>query len=324
MLLPEGGGLGKWCGFLKKKVFLQKYVNEPVKELLYYTVAPWFYRNNAVMPNIFNFMEYRRFLLAVYAEEKAKNSRFSYSVMAQQAGFRSKSFIKLVIDGKKNLSRDSITAMNKVLKLTGKSFSYFCDLVAFNQAKTATEREALLVRLFSYRKRNPSRLVVQKQYDFYAKWYHNTIRELVTGAKFNGDYRLLGKMLRPAITARQARESVQLLLRLGLIRQEGPRLVPSSPLITTGDEVVSTAVRKFHEQNMGLAVASMDTCPADERDISCLVLGLSARGMERIKTETQAFRKKLLAIAQEDKTPGRVYHYNIQFFPTSKKRGRES
>ncbi|MBN2037864.1 MAG: TIGR02147 family protein [Chitinispirillaceae bacterium] len=275
------------------------------------------------MPNIFNFMDYRSFLLAFYNEEKAKNRGFSYGVMAEKAGFASKSFIKLVIDGKKNLSPNSLQQINRVLKLTGKAFSYFCDLVAFNQAKTTREREAFLHKLFSYRKRNPSRLIVQKQYEFYAKWYHNTVRELVCHGDFSGDYRKLGRMVRPAISAREARASVQLLTRLGFIKKEGKRFVQTSPLITTGDEVMSAAVRKFHEQNMALAVQSMDTCPAPERDISCMVLGLSAAGVERVKAETQAFRKTIMAIAREDKNPDQVYHYNMQFFPTSETRGRE-
>lgn len=271
------------------------------------------------MPNIFNFMDYRAFLRAFYTEEKAKNRYFSYEIMAAKAGFASKSFLKLVIDGKKNLTEKSVQQVNKVLGLSGKSFSYFCDLVAFNQSRSTRESDRLLSLLFGYRRRNPGRLVVQKQYEFYAQWYHNTIRELVCSPVFNGDFRALGKLLRPAIGARQARESVKLLLRLGFIKKEGERYAQTSPLVTTGDEVRSAAVRKFHEQNLSLAARSMDTCPADERDISCLVLGLSREGVERIKEETQAFRKKILAIASEEVAADRVYHYNVQFFPTSEK-----
>jgi uncharacterized protein (TIGR02147 family) len=282
-----------------------------------YMVVSWEW----LMPNIYNYLDYRAYLLAFYREEKAKNPHFSYSVMAQKAGLRSKSFLKLVIDGKKNLTDSSVQQVNKVINLTGKSFSYFCDIVAFNQARSTADRDCLLQRLFSYRKRNPARLVLQKQYDFYAKWYHNTIRELVCHADFTGDFRNLGALVRPVISARQARESVRLLLRLGLIKKDGERYIQTSPIITTGDEVLSVAVRNFHEQNMNLAAQSMDNCPADERDISCLVLGLSNEGVQRIKAETRAFRKKLLAIAQEDRNAGRVYHYNMQFFPTSEKRG---
>jgi uncharacterized protein (TIGR02147 family) len=271
------------------------------------------------MPNIFNYMDYREFLKDFYTCHKAENPGFSYKIMADKAGFKSKSFIKLVIDGKKNLTADSLQKLNKVLKLNDNAFSYFDDLVAFNQAKSLKMRNYFFERLFSYRKRNPGRLVMQHQYDFYAKWYHNTIRELVTFYRFNEDYNALAKMIHPPISARTARESVQLLLELELIKKQKDGYVQTSPLLSTGDEVKSVAVQNFHIQNMVLGAESIDTCPAPERDISCLVLGLSKEGFEMVKAETQAFRKRLLHIAQDDRGANRVYHYNIQLFPTSQK-----
>ena len=241
------------------------------------------------MPNIFNYMDFREFLKDFYTNHKAENPGFSFQIMADKAGFKSKSFIKLVIDGKKNLTADSLRKLNKVLKLNDN------------------------------RKRNPGRLVMHHQYDFYAKWYHNTIRELVTFYKFNEDYDALAKMVMPPISARTARESVRLLLKLELIKKKKDGYVQTSPLLTTGDEVKSVAVQNFHVQNMVLGAESIDTCPSPERDISCLALGLSKEGFEMVKTETQMFRKKLLQIAKDDRRPNRVYHYSIQLFPTSQK-----
>ena len=67
------------------------------------------------MPNIFNYMNYRDYLLAFYHEKKAIDKGFSYQVMAEHAGFRSKSFIKLVIDGKKNLAPESLMKLKIAL-----------------------------------------------------------------------------------------------------------------------------------------------------------------------------------------------------------------
>jgi len=263
-------------------------------------------------------MNYRDYLRAFYFEKKGSDKGFSYQVMAESAGFSSKSFIKLVIDGKKNLTSESSIRLNNVLKLNEKSFSYFNDLVAFNQARSMRERNENLKRLFSYRKRNPGRLVLQDRYEFYARWYHNTIRELLPIFNFKEDYGLLGKMVDPPISAREARESVKLLLTLKLIVKKGSAYVQSTPLITTGEEVKSAAVQNFHVQNLALAAASIDHCEGPRRDLSCLVLGLSQEGFERVKKETQEFRKKILSIAREDKNPANVYHYATQFFPTSR------
>jgi uncharacterized protein (TIGR02147 family) len=270
------------------------------------------------MLNIFNFLNYREYLKAFYHDKKAEEKGFSYQVMAENAGFSSKSFIKLVIDGKKNLTHESSKKLNNVLKLNVKSFSYFKDLVAFNQAHSMPERNEYLKRLFSYRKRNPGRLVLQSHYEFYAQWYHNTIRELLPFFDFKEDYGILGKMVNPPISAREARESVLLLLKLQFIKKEGGAYVQTTPILTTGNEIKSAAVQNFHVQNLALAAASIDDCPGPRRDLSCLVLGLSEEGIERVKKEIQEFRKKLLEIARDDKNPTNVYHYATQFFPTSR------
>ena len=97
------------------------------------------------MVNIFKYTSYRKYLLDFYNERKAKKPTFSYQVFANKAGFKSKSFIKLVIDGKKNLTKESAFKINKVLKLDHKPFSYFEDLIAFNRAKSLKLRNYFFV-----------------------------------------------------------------------------------------------------------------------------------------------------------------------------------
>jgi uncharacterized protein (TIGR02147 family) len=134
---------------------------------------------------------------------------------------------------------------------------------------------------------------------------------------FKGDFELLGKKLKPAISARKAREAVKLLVKLGFIEKKGSRYVQSDPLITTGDEVRSLAVSNFHIQNLVLSIGSIDTVKSSDRDISSLVMGLSGEGFRRVKDEIQQFRKKLLAIAAAETVIDRVYHVNFQAIPVS-------
>jgi uncharacterized protein (TIGR02147 family) len=270
------------------------------------------------MPNIFDYMDYREFLEDFYQEKKAHNPHFSFQLFAEQAGFGSKSFIKLVIDGKKNLGDQSLEQLNRALKLNDKAFAFFKDLVSFNQASSLQLRNFYFEKLVSYNKRSAGRLLLQQQYDFYSKWYHNTIRELVVAVDFHEDYENLARLVKPAITARKARQSVELLLKLGLIRKKtGGGYEQVDTVITTGDEVRSLAVQNFHQQNLALASQTIDTVKSSQRDISCLVLGLSQEGFRKAKSEIQQFRKKLLQIAQDEKTISSVYHVQFNLFPTS-------
>jgi uncharacterized protein (TIGR02147 family) len=269
------------------------------------------------MPNIYNYINYRTYLRDFYREKKALNRTYSFQFIANKAGFKSKSFFPNVLDNKKNLSKESLFKLNSILNLSDKSFSYLTDLVAFDQAKAPKEKNYYFSRIAEYSERNSAKMLLQEQYEFYSKWYHNTIRELVCITDFKEDYGFLGRLVKPTISAREARASVKLQLKLGIIeRKEGRyRMVDRS--ITTGDEIRSLAVHNFHLQNFAVAGESLNTCPADLRDISCLIAGLSDEGFGIVKKEIQAFRKKLVSIIERDKPSQRVYHISFHLFPTS-------
>jgi len=269
------------------------------------------------MRDIFGYLNCRDFLRDFYQEQKAANPAFSYQYFARKAGFRSKSFLPHVIEGTRNLSREAVFKLRPALKLSDKAFAYFCDLVAFTQAVGPEERKHHLQRLLSYNARNPARVLLRSQYEFYAEWYHNTVRLLVTMGPFDGNYGRLARQLSPPITPRQARASVRLLLRLGLIRKTTNGYEQTDSHLTTGDEVRSVAVSRFHNQSLELAKRSIDATPSSERDVSCLVVDLSSDGFQRVKSEVQAFRKRLVALADSDKSPSRVYHIGFQLFPTT-------
>lgn len=125
----------------------------------------------------------------------------------------------------------------------------------------------------------------------------------------------------PPLTAKQARDSVEMLLRLGLLRQDKGRYSAASGILTTGDEVASMAVAQFHKTVMDLVKRSIDKHPSPSRDISGVTMSLSQQGYKRIKSEISAFRKKVMAIAAEDCEEDMVYQLNLHFIPLTRNRG---
>jgi uncharacterized protein (TIGR02147 family) len=271
---------------------------------------------------IYEYFDYRKFLIDYYNEKKVLRQAFSYQVLANKAGFKSKGYIKDVIDGKKNLSEDSIFLLGRALEFEEQEFDYFKDLVFFNQARTHAQREHFFKRLIDNNISHASKIVVSDNYEFYSCWYHNTIRELVTYVDFNDDYSILAKLLHPQISPKEARQSVELLLKLGMIRNCGDKYEQTSPDITTGDTVASVYIENFHLQNLKLASESIEQCTAGERDISCIVATMDEKQFMEVKKEIQNFRKKMVTLINgmenDAKGKNRVYNMAIQLFPTSK------
>jgi uncharacterized protein (TIGR02147 family) len=272
------------------------------------------------MPSVFNYLNYREFLDDYYKEQKSGFPYFSFKYFANKAGFASKSFLYSVIEGKKNLTEESTAMIQKVLKLSDRAFSYFCTLIAFNQAKTLEQKNMYFEQLMQYNRRSNATLILRQQYQFYSKWYYNTVRELLSFYDFRDDFALLGKMLKPQISAGQARAAIELLKKLGLIVKQDGRYVPAEKAITTGDEIRSLAVQNFHVQNLIIAAESLDTTPSQQRDISCVVGAISQKSFETIKQEIQQFRAKIAEIIDKDTEPERIYNITFLLFPTSQKK----
>jgi uncharacterized protein (TIGR02147 family) len=210
------------------------------------------------MPNIFTYNDYRKYLADYYQEKKAETPSFSYQNFSKKAGFSSKSFVFNVIQGKKNLSSSSIVQLCEAMELNRPESSFFEKLVCFNQATSFKERAFFFEQLSAIHTRDGegsnARKIRQDQYDYYSKWHNVTIRSLIDLFPFKDDYKRLARTVYPAITPKQAKKSVQLLERLGLIeKSNGGHYKVASKLLTTGKEVESLAVQQFHIENMKLA-----------------------------------------------------------------------
>ena len=84
-------------------------------------------------PSVYEYVDYRAYLRAFYEAEKAQRAAFSYRYFARRAGLASPNFLKLVIEGKRNLGKESVLAFATALDLNAEETEFFNDLVAFAQ-----------------------------------------------------------------------------------------------------------------------------------------------------------------------------------------------
>ena len=111
------------------------------------------------------------------------------------------------------------------------------------------------------------------------------------------------------------------MLDIGLLEKSGKGYVVSAPTITTGDEVTSTLVSLFHSENFKLAERSLSEVDSRDRDRSCVVMRLSKKDFLEVKEEIQGFRKKVLQMESAPEDTDKVYHFNMQVFPTTRSLG---
>jgi uncharacterized protein (TIGR02147 family) len=135
------------------------------------------------MISIFNYVNYRRFLKDYYLKAKAEKKYFSYRYFSRRAGINSPNFLKVVIEGKRNLSSTTIEKFASALGLDQKETVFFRRLVVFNQARTASEKQEgyiILREMANQLRQNGQGADLA---GFIGKWYTNAVRELMTDQK---------------------------------------------------------------------------------------------------------------------------------------------
>lgn len=268
--------------------------------------------------DVFEFRDYRAFLRAMYARRKATEYGFSLRAFSRRAELGSSNYLKLVMDGARNLTPTMAERFAQASGLTGDGAAYFCALVSLNQAATAGEREAAYARVRTFRRYREVHRLDATHARYFQHWYVPAIRELCARADFRDDPAWIGKLLRPTVAPSKVAEALSTLLEMGLLRRtEGGRLTQSEPLLETDEGPLPHHVATYHQGMLQRAIAAIDEVPREQREIGALTLCLSPAQRAALKERLQAFRHELLRDFESDQEAQQVVQLNFQMFPLS-------
>lgn len=271
---------------------------------------------NETMKSIFEYIDYRRYLKDYYDFQKKTKKYFSYRFFAQKAGINAPILLKMVIDGKRNLSRKTLEKFIDGLYLKEKEAIYFRNLVLFNQAKSALEKQEHYRVLRSMAQQVPQFILENDHFDYFDKWYFSPLREGVCQFDYKDDWETIASCVSPAITPAQAQEAVSWLLNQGFVRKlKNGKYAQVQTAVSTRSEVRSLVVRNFNRKMIQLAERSLDAFPVSERHATGITVGLTREAYDTLVAEVEAFRDRVVNIVDTLDASDRVYQLNIQMYP---------
>jgi uncharacterized protein (TIGR02147 family) len=267
--------------------------------------------------HLFEHDNFRNYLRDFIAAQKKVDSTFSIRGFASLCGFGSHSFLVHVLKGEKNLRSDSVEKMLPVLGLHGREAIYFRSLVFYNQADSAAERDRYLQELKQIRGKTSFARIREDQWAYYSQWYLPVLRELAVHAPWLGDYAKLGRMVRPQISPRLAKEGIELLVRIGLLRKFAGDRYAQQDAIVSAEGVPGVVFRTVRSEYMLRAIEAAESLPKEQRHASYAVFGTSQEAFSRISAKLDELRKEILAAATKDEPVEQVVALNFQAFPVS-------
>jgi uncharacterized protein (TIGR02147 family) len=272
------------------------------------------------MKEIFEYTDYRLFLRDFYEYTKQSKPYFSFRFIASRVGINP-GFIFRLMSGKVHLGLKKIAAIADLLELNGRERDYFVELVRLGRTKRDEDIRESLKRLQSIRGVQFT-TIADDQLEFFDKWHHMAMRSLLSIYPFDGkNYRRLGATLIPPLSADDARESVKLLTRLGLVRcnQDGIFKVADT-FITSTEKWSSSAIHAYQKTSIDLSLNALDKLSKDERDISTVTFTCSKKHMETLRERLQEIRQEMLVLSQDCPDEDCVMQLNLQLFPAAKVR----
>ncbi len=273
--------------------------------------------------SVFGYTDFRKYLGDFYQLRKTSVRGYSYRNFSKAAGFASPNFLKLLIDGERNLGAQAVEKCIKALQLPATMAEYFRALVRLNQSTSDTEKSALfdeLVRLTPQAKR---RDLQSEELRYLSHWIYPVLREMIQVSDFSDDPHWIVRRLYGRVSVEEVTGAMRFLVGQGFIKKQNDgSYVANDNIVLSGDEVRSLAVRNFHRQMLVQAEAALENLPLSEREFGALTLILPTAAMTELKEKLKAFRRELhlWSVQASDANAGdQVVQINIQMYPHTKR-----
>ena len=261
---------------------------------------------------IFNYLNYVDYLNDWFNEKKALEKTFSYQKLANKLGMKFKSYISMILNGKRKFPKKSINILSEVLGLNIKEGKYLESLIFYQDSEDLNEKEKHFESLQNLRPKTAAYQLEKEKHDYFKYWYVPLVREIVTFFDFDEDFQKLGQKLIPSINAKQAKFAYELLINLDLIQKEKQQGTLINNLrknlyVQTNKEIVIPreskvlAMRKFQQEiiEQFLYADQNQQIQNDIRRVSTSTFTTSKEGIVQLQQLLEDFNKKVVEIVME-------------------------
>ncbi len=272
---------------------------------------------NILKPNISDYLDYRKFMVDYYNYKKKTTPDFSHTVWTNLAGFKSRSFLRLVMLGKRSISADSILLVARSLELNKQDTDFFYNLVSFNQSDNFKNREFYLNKLM---KTNVAKKLntIKDSYRYLNNHITPRVQIALMIPFLDKTPEKIAQLLNANIA--QVNQSLTSLKSLGLADYDTKSeqwSTISEKLFSLPDDFGNVAIQSFHQKSLNEAITAI-TQINQSRNFSSLLLVLNDDEYQSLLKDYKDFEKTIIAkYGITDGLNKRIYQINKNFIPVS-------
>ena len=241
------------------------------------------------------------FLNFEYQKRKQRNPNYSLRSFAKWLSI-SPAQLSQMLSGKRTITLKTLKKIN--------------DRLALSPQDNRELMQSLLKEkhLISTSPAQKTHLLKDDEFALIADWYHLAILSLAKTKGAKSDPRWVARRL--GIKFEEAHQALLRMERLGILQLK-PELKQMGDPLEVSSEIPSQAIRKYHLQNLSLAMEKIETVETSLRQFLSMSIPMNPSLLKAMKKEMDQFLERMTDLSHAAK-PSEVYHLNIQLFPVSK------
>lgn len=278
-------------------------------------------QENFECPQVREYLDYRKFLRDFFNYKKQSSNEYSYRVFARVADISSPSHLKMVMDGKRNLTHSTVSKYKKAIGFNVSQESYFFDLlVSYNQELDHDKKVAIFNEIIKEKKKSGLSVLEKDQFNFLSQWHYVAIYVLVDLENFKNDSDWIASKLRKKVSKPNIEKAINDLIRIGLLEYDSEKGVRQSKgALDTPEEIQSMSVVPYHRNMINLALQYLEDGQWQRREYNGGTLPMNEKTLKILKEKMREFRREVNTMTESLDGVEDVYQFNIQLFPLTEK-----
>jgi uncharacterized protein (TIGR02147 family) len=270
---------------------------------------------------IYEYKDFRAYLEAWWLAEKVRRGKFPKAEVSRLLGLPNTRNYFIDVLGGRRVTDTFVERFVALLALSRDEAKFFRALVAFQQAENADERDVAFDRLVSLNK-SPRTQLDQAQYAYFRHWWHAAVRALLDTGDWKDEPERVAATLVPSITPGQARDSLKLLVELGLVAKDAKGFLrPTHQAVASPEGTREELFLQLQLQQLELVKQAMLRPTGPRRLVATNMVSVSQEGLRHLFEHVERARCEVRSIAHKDPFPAdRVCQVVLAVVPLNEER----
>lgn len=266
-------------------------------------------------PVVFDYLDPLTYLKAYYNFRKKLQKKFSYEVWSTELNFKSRSFLRMIVTGKKKITPKLTESIVQNNFQTKDEKDYFQYLVKHSQSASSRDRDLYAQKMIEIIRKQTRPEVIGDSEEFISHPVLPRMLSLFSYSDFEPTTANFARVLN--LNVPDTLKALEFLQRMGLAKKEGDRWHSHVVTFKVPDNFGSVNLTKFHEKSLSDAVKAFDL-PQDVRRYKSLLLPMDAEGLKKYFELLDKFSAEQISRFNSPTCQGkRVFQANFNIYPVT-------